>query len=325
MSLLVPTLNDYEDAHGETAEDELFQSKFTALRATPEGKRAHPWTFEVVQGFFKQSDPATDDLHFNYVDENAGRLKSWQLIMSELDLLNANAADNELYKLVLFARHGQGYHNVVVEKYGLEEWERKWRSLTTDGEFIYAPDPELTKVGIAQAKENNELWKQEVALGAPIPAKFYVSPMQRSSQTLVITWDDIKPRELHPIVREDIRERIGVNLCDKRSPRAVIEERFSKYGFEIADNVTEQDEQFTDTYREKLHEQAVRADSFLQFLFDEDFKGGKVDKKLAQENKFISTTSHAGMIRSFILALGHRHFTILTGGMIPVVIKAKRE
>ncbi|KAK6459158.1 histidine phosphatase superfamily [Scheffersomyces xylosifermentans] len=328
MSLLIPTENDYDDAHGDIESEVAYREQFNKVKdeKDAEGKYLFPWSFEVVNGFFKQSDPKTDDSKFNYALEGFGKEKPWAEIIDELNSLNKSAKNNEVYKLIFFARHGQGYHNVCVNKYGLDEWKRKWHSLKTDGELVWAPDPNLTELGYSQSTENNEAWKREISIGAPIPSKFYVSPLQRSSRTLVNTWDDIKPRSLKPVVTESIRETIGVNLCDKRSTKTVIEERFGQYGFVIPPDFTEDDELFTSDHRETMVEQTFRVNSFLQNLFDEDLASDStVDRTKVEDHTFISTTSHAGTIRCFIIALEHRHFTISTGGMIPIVVKATRK
>lgn len=328
MSLLIPTTNDYDDAHGQESEEVVYQEKLSQLSDSmnSNGNLVYPWAFETVNGFFKQSDPTTDDLEFNYATEDFGKTKSWPQMMEEIEKLNKEAGENECYKLLFLARHGQGFHNVCVNKYGAEEWYRKWHSMRTDGEMVWAPDPMLTELGINQAKENNQAWKAQIAKGAPIPSKFFVSPLQRSSHTLVYTWNDIKPEEKRPLVTESIRETMGLNLCDKRSSASVIRERFGKYGF-ILDELTEEDESYLPDTREKLHEQAIRVNGFLQNLFNEDWNDATsaTDPLKKLQNSVISTTSHAGTIRCFIMVLGHRHFTISTGGMIPIVVKGTRR
>ena len=74
-----------------------------------------------------------------------------------------------------------------------------------------------------------------------------------------------------------------------------------------------------------MPEQSLRLNGYLQDLFEQDCKSGKVDKKLAVDNIFISTTSHSGTIRSVINVVGHRNFTVSTGGMLPIVVKATRR
>ncbi|CAH6721312.1 putative probable phosphoglycerate mutase ARB_03491 [[Candida] jaroonii] len=322
MSLLIPTEVDWIDAHKDNGGQEpIYRTKLQELKA--QGK--YKWDFEVVPGFFKQCDDSTDDLKFNYALEDLGRLKSWEDIQKDLKSLNENADDNVCYKLIFCSRHGQGYHNTIVDKYGFDEWNRYWHKQTHDGDIEFGPDAMLTERGIKQAEENHQVWKDQVAKGAPIPSKFFVSPLQRSSWTLVKTWTGIKPDSIHPVVTQNIRETCGVNLCDKRSSKTIITERFGKYGFEFEPGFTEEDEFFDPNERESLHHHALRTNDFLQSLFDADLNGEKVDKSQAIENTFISTTSHAGTIRTFIIVTGHRHFTISTGGMIPIVVKGTRN
>ncbi|SGZ58536.1 CIC11C00000002280 [Sungouiella intermedia] len=324
MSLLIPTEVDYKDAHGHPTIEEEYQAELERL--ANEGNKEFSWDFEVVPGFFVQSDPATNDLKFRYTQANLGRLKTWDQIQKDLALLNENANDNEVYKLIICARHGQGYHNMIVEKYSLDAWNKKWNVLGTDGELVYGPDAMLSELGLNQGRENNNVWKEEIEQhGAPIPSKFYVSPLQRSLWTCVLTWDGLRPSHINPVVTENLRETIGQNLCDKRSSKTVISERFGQYGFVFEEGFEEEDILHTPR-RETALEQAVRTNRFCQALFEEDWdeKAGKVNKELAVKHSFISTTSHAGTIRSLIIVFGHRRFTISTGGMVPIVVKATR-
>lgn len=324
MSLLIPSERDYADAHGSPElRAEYLQELASASVKEPE---TFKWRFETVPGFFVQADPETDDLNFRYTTENLGRKMPWNQLMAGLAELNENAEPNVSYKLVICARHGQGYHNQIVDKYGSKAWDEKWHALGLDGETQYGPDPMLTELGLKQAQENNDAWKVEVSEhGAPLPAKFYCSPLQRSCWTHKITWEGIQPTDRKTVVVENIRETIGKNLCDKRSTRAVIEERFSQYSFECEPGFSEEDTRFTAT-REPDAEQAVRVNRFCQSLFDSDWdaSANSVDPSKRLENSFISTTTHAGTIRLFIEVFGHRRFTISTGGMIPIVVKGTR-
>lgn len=304
-SLLIPTQADWRDAHDHLDLVDAYQKL--------EPKLGYKWTFRAVPGFFEQDEKDTDDLHFNYIS-NFGRLKPWDQIVRELTQLNEQAAENELYKLVFCARHGQGYHNVVVEKYGLDAWHEKWHALGTDGDITWAPDPQLTPKGEAQAKENHDLWQKQLGEGAPVPQRFFVSPLQRLCQTFSLTWQGLLDPNTPVVIDELLRETIGVNLCDKRSLKSVIHDRFPN--FTIDPNVTEEDELYTENYRENLAEQSVRINQWLQKLFDSD--DSKSDRLASQ---VILTTTHAMTIRSFITVTHHREFVISTGGMIPILIK----
>ncbi|KAG5421250.1 PMU1 [Candida metapsilosis] len=326
-SLLIPTENDYLDAHAGQEQQQqykqLWQTKLKNKRGS-EGQLEFPWEFETVPGFFKQSDAATDDAVFNYATDHMGRLQSWEDIIQQLTQLNQEAPGNVEYKLLFLARHGNGYHNQVVETYGLDRWNRELHKLSNIDGIEYAPDPQLTSLGMAQAEENHQLWQQELKEGAPIPSKFFVSPLQRSCQTLQITWADLKPKGIVPHVDELIRETIGKNLCDKRSPKRVIQQRFPDFN---TDGVVDEEDVLFGEERESMIDQSIRINKFLQNLFDSDYdlKEDKVDKTLAKEHAFIATYSHAGTIRCFINVLGHRNFTISTGGMLPVVVKGTRR
>lgn len=304
-SLLIPTESDYRDAHDFLDLVDAYQQL--------EPQLGYKWTFRAVPGFFAQDDPNTNDVSFSYISD-FGRLKPWDQIVAELTQLNEQAPDNVAYKLVFCARHGQGFHNVVVEKYGLEAWHEKWHLLETDGEIVWAPDPQLTPRGEAQAKENHDLWQLQLKEGAPVPQKFFVSPLQRLCQTFAITWDGLLDPKTPVVVDELLRETIGINLCDKRSLKSTIHQRFPQ--FIIDEDVTEEDKAYTDHYRENLCEQSVRLNQFLQKLFDED-----VDKSDRLASQVVLTTSHAMTIRSLITVTHHREFVISTGGMIPILIK----
>lgn len=325
MSLLIPSECDFEDAHGNPNAEKMYEEKLLQLSLSEPD--SFKWKFEVVPGFFVQSDPKTDDLNFKYTEHNLGRLLSWKEIKQKLADLNANANNNECYKLIFCCRHGQGYHNYIVDKYGIDQWWEKWNVLGRDGDIVYGPDAMLTELGINQAKENHAVWEKEInEHGAPVPAKFYVSPLQRSLWTLVYTWEGLRPYTNKAIVTENLRETIGQNLCDKRSSKTVIAERFAKYGFVFEDGFEEEDI-LHGPNRETAEDQSIRVNRFCQSMFDEDWdhSSDKVDKEKAIDNSIICTTSHAGTIRLFIIVFGHRRFTISTGGMVPIVVKATRK
>lgn len=324
MSLLIPSECDFEDAHENPQTETLYREALEQLRQ----KNPHDfkWNFETVPGFFVQADEATDDLAFRYTDSQMGRKLEWNQISAKLAELNENAEPNVSYKLIICARHGQGFHNYIVDKYGVPAWNEKWRTLTTDGEVTYAPDPMLTDIGLKQAQENHVAWEKEVLQhSAPLPSKYYASPLQRSCWTHKITWDGLKPAEKKTVIVENLRETIGGNLCDKRSTRTEIEQRFGPHGFQCEPSFAEEDTLFSPR-RETDVEHAVRINRFCQQLFADDWDDstGVVDKAKAVEHSFISTTTHAGSIRLFIVVFGHRRFTISTGGMIPIVVKGTR-
>ncbi|KAI5954853.1 PMU2 [Candida theae] len=307
MSLLIPNSNDYHDAHGDLDQDRLYHSVIAERYSSNPDQRY--WRFSAQQSFFKQSNPDTNDLEFRYTEQDFGIEKPWGSIVDALNELNASAPSNVQYKLIFFARHGQGWANVAGRKYSKEEWYSKWRFLGTDGEITWGPDADLTELGVKQAHENHNAWASQLQKGAPYPKSFYVSPLQRSIKTHNITWPNTKP-----LVVEHLRETVGLHLCHKRSPRSQLQSKFPNLVF--SEDFEEEDklfESYVNPRREQLHEQFARIHDVLQDIFDND------------DNDIISITSHAGTIRAFITVIGHRKFTIPTGGMIPIVIKGVKE
>lgn len=291
------------------------------------GKLANrEWTFSIVPGFFKQSDDNTDDSTYDPLLDHFGlALPSWKEAVDKVHALNAASDEGTKYKLIFCARHGQGFHNEIVEVFGLREWETKYSHLEgtihpVTGEYIsWAPDPYLNKIGYGQAEYMHELVDKEVKeFGMPLPDKIYVSPFTRSCETLKTTMKGVCLNEegtgMKPTIVENLRETIGKHLCDKRSSKSVICERQSKWGFEFEQGFVEEDELYKDDWRESPADVAVRGNLFLQKLFSDDHDNEQI----------LWNCTHSGQIRAMLIATGHRSWTVPTAGMIPLVIKADR-
>lgn len=321
---------DIADAHGSQDEVKKYWVKRSQLEDEKDPKTGNllrPWHFEVVPGFFKQSDSKTDDSSFNYLDEHFGVNMSWDNLIKKLNELNDEADNDAEYKLVFCARHGQGYHNQAVERYGLDDWNNKWSKMTgttlpTGEKLVWAPDPRLSPLGIKQAEAVHKRILKELDSGMPVPDKLFTSPFTRSATTMLLTWKGITlcdnneelPDRKYPIVKENLRETIGVHLCDKRGTKSDFIRNFGHWGFKIEKGFPEQDIFYKDDWREPLSDQSLRADLFLQDLFEN-----------YGDDRVIYTTSHAGEIRALITATGHRQFCVPTAGVLPMVIKGTRE
>lgn len=98
MSLLIPSKVDYDDAHPVTNH---FQEYATLLSQQPQ--EDFSWKFEVVPGFFMQSEESTDDLKFRYTEQHFGlMLDSWSELIKQVHALNESAASNECYKVLFW-------------------------------------------------------------------------------------------------------------------------------------------------------------------------------------------------------------------------------
>ncbi|CCE81888.1 Piso0_002567 [Millerozyma farinosa CBS 7064] len=287
--------------------------KFHARKAAYQRRSETYWDFEVVDGFFVQSNTRTDDQKFNYLKEHLGRARPWQEILTALEQLNAAAGPDERYKVLILARHGEGFHNVAHEKYGDVAWNEHWSKLTGDGELVWGPDPLLTATGEAQARSNQAALREEIAEGLALPTKWFVSPFSRAIDTCILSWSDLVClANSSPEIKEKVRETMGVHTCDKRSPRRTLASKYCDAGFVFEPGFAEEDIYYKDDYRETIDEHAARVYEFYQDVFSCD-------------DHLVSVTSHSGSIRASLLAFGHRPFAVPTGGILPVFVKASRK
>ncbi|EMG45434.1 hypothetical protein G210_4387 [Candida maltosa Xu316] len=313
MSKSIPNSADLKD--GQITDQD--RKNYKQLLDQYNSERPFHWEFSIVPGIFKQSLEETDDSTFDNIKEHFGIIPTWDEIINQLHTLNAQSDPEKVqYKLFFLARHGQGYHNLKHDA-DPEAWEAKWKHLFTDGKTTWGPDPELTKLGEEQAKDNNKTWKNELVNNKNqdstliLPTKFFSSPFRRSINTLVHTWHDIVDlKEIKPLIEEHWRETIGTVTCDQRSKRSVIAEKYEPLGFKIEPGFEELDALWTPDRRETVAEQAIRQNSGFQEIFNDYPK-----------DEIVSITSHAGSIRAQLMVLGHRAFAIGTGGMIAVFVK----
>lgn len=147
----------------------------------------------------------------------------------------------------------------------------------------------------------------------PAPEKYYVSPLFRCLQTADITFAGLElpdERPFEPVVKELLREVMGVHTCDRRSSRTVILDSFPD--IEIEPGFAEEDELWRVDRRETDAEHDKRMLRFLDDIFEHE------------SGTYLSFTSHSGTIASLLRVLGHREFRLPTGGLIPVLVKATK-
>jgi broad specificity phosphatase PhoE len=207
-----------------------------------------------------------------------------------MDTLSRNAKKGESYKILFLARHGQGTHNVAEEKYGTRAWDCYYSALNGSDGLTWSDAP-LTPLGITQAQAVNTLWKEELQNGIPVPQSWYISPLTRAIQTADTTFSDLGIA-YEPLVKELLREALGIHTCDRRSTKSRIAESFPHVRFERG--FTEDDELWQADYREPSSARDYRLATLLDEVFTMD------------AGEWISFTSHSGAIGSLLRVLGHR-------------------
>jgi hypothetical protein len=107
-----------------------------------------------------------------------------------------------------------------------------------------------------------------------------------------------------------------VHTCDERHGRAWIAARNPSWTFE--DGFAERDELWTADVRESAGEQQARIHAALVKILDNDAStcewGAAGALRLLMCGLDISITAHSGTVAAALRAVGHRPFTLATGG-----------
>lgn len=210
------------------------------------------------------------------------------------------------------ARHGEGWHNAAESYYGTPAWNCYWSLLNGNTTATWA-DAELTQNGITQALIANNFWSSRLEIEKiPPPESCYTSPLQRCLATANLTFSNLTLPETHsfkPTIKEFLREGISLHTCDRRHNKTYIQSQYPTWPFEP--NFAETDPYWTGVYGETNDAQDVRSKTALDSIFSTDTAS------------YISVTSHSGEIASILRVLGHRPFSLRTGAVIPVLVKAQ--
>jgi broad specificity phosphatase PhoE len=279
--------------------------------------------YSTVPGYFLQDLNSTNATTFSYTATNFGlinqtypgvdaSLSQWQQFQQVVAQLNQAAARNVDYKLLFMGRHGEGYHNAAESYYGTPAWNCYWSLLDGNTTSIWA-DAHLTTPGIAQALIANGLWQKLISSqNIQVPQSYYTSPLFRCLSTANLTFSGLdlpKKYPFVPTVKEKLREGISEHTCDRRSTLTFIHTSFPTY--KIESDFAEYDELWTGTTAEVSAGQDLRSKQVLDDIFSHDC------------NTYLSFTSHSGEIASLLRVLGHRTFSLSTGAVIPVLVKAE--
>ncbi|KZS91549.1 phosphoglycerate mutase-like protein [Sistotremastrum niveocremeum HHB9708] len=272
---------------------------------------------EIVHGlsvpsfFDSQASSTSSNVNDPLLIRPAESHEAWFDFRGRFEELKGQCGEDQRVKLLWIARHGEGYHNVGINKYGPETWNGPLARVNGDGEIVWGPDPLLTPVGESQAKALNEAWKAAVASGMHTPERWYCSPMRRTASTLELTFDSLLPPHIRPKFIENLREHHGVHTCDKRISRTELGSLFPN--FEFPDPFSEEDILWDPDHRETEEELRTRLSKAIEEVILDGW-----------DSTFISITSHSGAIRAMLKVIGHPPVQLQTGGVVPVILKISK-
>ncbi|CAG8952276.1 hypothetical protein HYFRA_00001015 [Hymenoscyphus fraxineus] len=283
--------------------------------------------YSIVEGYFQQSDPVTEDKNFDYTKVNFGLVDrsyevdgeiqdqtktQWERFELEVARLNRESEADVQYKVLFMGRHGEGYHNLAEAFYGTHDWDCYW-SLQNGNSTTTWSDALLTPTGESQALAAHAFWKHQLTTQSqPSPQTYYTSPLLRCLRTAFLTFTDLPlppSQPFKPLIKELIREAIGVHTCDRRSSKSIIAKAYPEWEFE--EGFTEGDE----WWDAELRESDEAMDRRLRMGMDQIFGG--------DGSTWISISSHSGAIGAILRVFKHRKFALGTGQVIPVFVRAE--
>ncbi|KAG8907881.1 hypothetical protein FRB99_001740 [Tulasnella sp. 403] len=266
--------------------------------------------YEAVAGFFVQDKPSTNATKVGPVPARLGLIDDskhyWTSFKKKIRTLNKEAKKGTSYKVLFLGRHGEGYHNVGQEYYGLDAWDANWGRLNGNGTMTWGPDAQLTSKGISQIIDVNNLLAHELAHhgGIPLPTRLFVSSLSRALHTLQISYSNLI--DVVPLVKEGLRDTYGLRTSDKRHTKSWISEVYPavkfEEGFEEEDLLWVKDARETDEH------------------FDERAKKA-FEEILRVEDTYIGIVAHNNIVNAVLKFTKHVDFEIATGGVIPLVVK----
>ncbi|KAG8989457.1 hypothetical protein FRB90_002240 [Tulasnella sp. 427] len=261
--------------------------------------------YSAVPGFFKQSiwganatELGPTPKRFGLID---GHKKYWRTFRQKIKKLNHKSGKHTTYKVLFLGRHGEGYHNLGLNYYGEDEWDRKWGRLTGNGTITWGPDAKLTPNGIKQAERVNALWKNEMENGGgiPLPTALFVSPLRRALYTFNYTFDGVVESRT-PLIVENLRDAYGLRTSDWRHNKTWIHERFPRYEFE--EGFTESDELWQEGKREPTEHVQKRVK-------------GVLDKLFSLSDTYLALVAHDKVLSATFNLTGHPDYDVPTGAL----------
>lgn len=155
-----------------------------------------------------------------------------------------------------------------------------------------------------------------VSLKLPLARRHYATPLARCLETCEMAFSELalppgkgEVPPFKPLIKELIRERLGVHTCDRRRTRTWIHENHP--GFAIEEGFSELDQLWRPDVRETIEEHAARVEAFLDDLFASD------------DAPIISVTAHSGTILALYEVIGHPEVRVAPGAIVPILIRAE--
>ncbi|KAI9657821.1 MAG: hypothetical protein M1831_004057 [Alyxoria varia] len=317
-------------------------------------------SISTLCGYFRQDETSTDPDTFEYetchlglIDrsystdsEEDAYMRAWDRFARYVNHLNDTAREDVEYKVLYLGRHGEGWHNVALEKYGDKAWDNYWSLLEGDessnwSDALLTPagrDQALTASKCFQVSINPYLHQEKLYDGVTAtPQHFYVSPLARCLETARVQFAQVhlgneaslpqnRQFQFRPTVKEMLREENGCHTCDRRSSRTWIEQHYPEYVIEPG--FAEEDKLWSANVRESWDRHRGRVVMVLRDIFEELRSGSDGSpedvRRGKRETAFISMTTHSGTIDRILEVIGHRVFPVRPGGILPVLVKIER-
>lgn len=180
-------------------------------------------------------------------------------------------------------------------------------------------DAALTPAGETQALVAHDFWQKLIEeQGMHTPDAYIVSPLTRTLQTANLTFNGLHlPRgsaPFAPVIKELFREGISIHTCDHRHSKSYIHSMFPHWAIESG--FSEEDNLWNGVTAETSDAQDARSTKALAEVFFSE---------ASKRESYVSVTSHSGEIGSILRVLGHRSFSLNTGAVIPVLVKAEKK
>jgi broad specificity phosphatase PhoE len=182
--------------------------------------------------------------------------------------------------------------------------QRHWAKQSGDGTTTWL-DAELTPKGEQQATSIASIWGVED--GVPPPQTIYTSPLRRCLRTTQFAFAPCISDGTNPVVKEKLRERLGVHTCDRSWIAAAYP------SFTIEPGSSEEDELWDPDRRETLDEHIARSTELLQDIFSND------------ESMTVALTAHSGAMMALFAATEWKKVFVTAGVVYPLLVCATNE